>query len=1044
MNTSRLLIFFMLFLGASSVYSQRKITGVVSDATEPLIGVNVTIEGKGEGTVTDFDGKYELEVESGNSLVFSYIGYQTEIIEITDQTSLDLTMSPSANELDEVLVVSYGTSSKATYTGSVTQIGSEDLEKRPLTNVANALTGSAAGLQVGTAGGAPGDGPEFRIRGFGSINASAQPLIILDGARYDGVFSSINPGDIQSISVLKDAASTSLYGSDAANGVVMIQTKSGQQGKDRFQVNLSQGISTRGLQEYDRLGPDQYYEVMWEALRNGLAYSDGVELSDANQMATDEIFSELGYNPFNVPDDQIVGTDGKINPNAELLYPDDLDWEDALSRTGYRTEAGFSYNGASKKTNYFLSLGYLKDQGYALNTDFERFTGRINLVSDVRDWLEAGLNLAGTVSLSNNSNSGTNSIANPFRAARYTGPIYPIYEHDPQTGDYILDDDGQRIFDIGELRASGASPGRHALQELLLNVDEYKRDQITAVPYVKVKFLKNFDFTARASYLSYTRQETTYDNTIVGDGAPAGRIGLEDRAITSLTLNQLLNWNKAIGRHNIGVLLGHESYEYQRSRSEISRSGQIASGILELNNFTTTQDVDSRTERLTKEGYLSRFTYDWDSKYLFSASFRRDASSRFNKDVRWENFWSISGGWLLHKESFLNLGQNVNLLKLRASYGQVGNDLFLDEDNLSDFYPSQALYQLGENNALEPGIRVFAPGNPDLTWESNNQFDAAIEFALFDFRVNGTLEYYDRFTDGLLFRVPAPLESGFRSIPINVGNMSNSGIELDINADVIRKKNWRWNLGFNASTINNEIKELPQEEIIRGTKLLRVGGSIYDYYLRRYEGVDPADGAALYRASEDAIADESENLRQINGIMVTTDPNESDREIVGTAIPDLFGALNTKIEYKDFGLQVLATYQLGGETYDDNYQSLMSTADYGRAKHVDILQRWQNPGDVTNIPRMDAIVSSDFDATSDRWLISSTHLILRQVTLSYDLPTRFISRGGLTGANMYVSGENLAFFSKRKGLDVGQEFNGVTNNRYVPSRIMTLGLQVQF
>ena len=1030
----------LLLLTAFSVEAQRTISGTVTGDGEPLIGATVLVEGTTTGGVTDLDGRYTIQASPEDVLVFSYTGMEEQRVPVGSQTAINVVLSAS-NLLNEVLVVAYGTAKKGAFTGSATQINAESLEGRSLTNITSAIEG-AAGIQYAPGNGQPGSSSPIRVRGFGSVNASSAPLYVVDGIIFSGALSSINPNDVESITILKDAASTALYGSKAANGVVLITTKQGSKGNDKFSVNLSRGFTGRALPEYERVTAEQYYPLMWEGYRNSLSISGDTPLEEANQLASAGIFEELGTNPFNVANDQIVGTDGTLNPSARLLYPDDLDWQDALTRSGARSTVDVSYQGATDKTNYFASVGYLDDQGWILNSDFQRISGRVNVNTRPRDWISTGFNLSGSSSVSNQAaDGGSTSFVNPFFSTRRIAPIYPVYEHDPVTGEFLLDDAGNRIYDLGVNRV-GNTNGRHVIQETILNVDNDKNTSLGARAFVDLFFLDGFKFTANASLDRRFFSNEDFDNPIVGDGAPSGRAGRDAITISSVTYNQLLNYNKDFGRHSIGVLAGHESFEYERNFLTGFRLGIIADGNTELINFTQTSNLSSNTRKYSTEGYLGRVEYDFDDKYFISGSFRRDGSSRFDEDVRWGNFWSIGGAWRLDQEAFIQGTGWIDLLKLRASYGEVGNDSNLDNTALS-FFASQPLFSLGFNNDLEPGILLSTLGSTTLEWESNAQADVAVEFALFDYRLDGSIEFYNRITDNLLFEVPLPLSSGLDAYNANIGSMYNRGVEINLGVDLVRSRNFSWRLDANASTIQNEFTELPQEEIINGTKKLVVGGSIYDYWLRDWYGVDPTDGASLYVLSDDVDRNDV-NVREIDGVLLTTDINDAKFDFVGTAIPDLFGSFQNTFTVGDFRLGFLFTYQLGGQTYDSNFAGLMSVNNYGGALSTEILNRWQNPGDITDVPRLDDSQANNFNGASDRWLVSSSYISLRQLNLSYDLPAGVVNNMGLRHLRVYANGENLFLKTARKGMDVNQNFNGTTQNRFTPTRILTLGANVGF
>lgn len=958
--------------------------------------------------------------------------------------------SMKTKDIEEVVVVAYGKQKKETVVGSNSVIKSKDLAQRSLTNVSQALDGATPGVQISTSTGQPGSSLAVRIRGFSSIGTGNSPLYIVDGTVYNGNIANISPDDIESINILKDAASTSLYGSSAANGVVMITTKKGKKGT-QFSFSASTGFSTRSIPEYDRLDAGQYYPIVWEAIRNGQLYSTSnpKSLAEANAYASKVLIPEvLKNNVYDVSDDVLV-VDGKLNPNARLKY-DDLDWQKALFKTGVRQNYDLSYSGGTDKTKYYASFGYLKEDAYAIKSDYERINARLNIDSQIKSWLKLGTNLAMSNSFSNQAIDGANnntSYINPFRWSRTMGPIYSIYAHDPVTGAYIYDKEGNKVFDPADKRGPDAAVGRHVIQETLLNKEFQKIYNINSRFFAEFKLLPELTFTTNVGYDTRNAKTLSYKNKIIGDAAPDGSSAITNTESQTLTFNQLLNYDKNFGKHGVNLLLGHENISYKYEYVYGYKKGQIIDDNDELVNFVTPASLTSYIRELPKESYFSRLNYDYDRKYLLSASVRRDGSSRFYEDVRWATFWSLGAGWRIDQEKFLKNNSTISQLKLRGSYGEVGNDG--SYGTAVSYYAWQALYELGYNNADYAGVMMSSVGNKNLTWESNVQSDVGLEFGLFNNRISGSVEYYKRGTDGLIFSVPKPDSSGNLSKKENIGSLENSGIEIALNVDVIKNANLKWNINFNGSTLKNKITKLPQEEIITGTKKYTVGSSIYDYWLRQWYGVDPQNGLGLFYASDEAIeaakaAGKIDEFREINGVLLTTDHNKAKYDYSGTTIPKLFGSFGTKFEYKGFSLSALFTYQIGGKTYDSNYGSLMDGYPQGGALSTDILKRWQKPGDITDVPRLDASNYLSAGASSTRWLVKSDFLTLRQVTLSYNLNRELINPLGIKTLRLFVTGENIWSKTARKGLEPIQSFNGTTTNRFAPARMISFGFSTNF
>ncbi|MBF8964842.1 TonB-dependent receptor [Pontibacter sp. FD36] len=1064
-----LLNFLFLFTILGQVAAQsRTITGKVTGAGDgaSLPGVSVIVKGTTTGTATNADGSFSVNVPDGaNTLVFRYIGYVAKEVAIGTNASINVVLELDDKQLSEVVVVAYGTADKGSFVGSAGQVTVEKIAQRPVTNISNAVAGQIAGVQTNSGSGQPGEGPAIRIRGISSVNSSNTPLYVVDGVPYSGTLGNLNPEDIADITVLKDASSTSLYGSRAANGVVMITTKRGTKNRNEVSFKALQGVVTRALPEYDRVNAYQYYPLAWEAYRNSMHYSGTRSLEDANRIASiggtaangnriNSIYNNLGYNPFNVPNDQIVMQDGTLNPDARLIYSEkDLDWFEPLSRTGSRGDYAVTLNGGSDKSDYFVSLGYLNEKGFVTRSDYERFTGRVNLNASPKKWLSTGLNLSGNITQSNQaSDESSSGYVNPFYFARTMGPIFPVYAQKPETGEFILDEAGNKIYDLGNMnelglpnRPAGASPGRHVVAETQLNEEQVKRNVLSARTFAEISFLNNFKFRTNLAGDITNYEGISYQNTLVGDGAPAGRASRTLTTTSSYTLNQLLSYANTFGdKHNVDVLVGHENYDYNYNYNYGFRQGEVLAGNIELDNFASVNSLRGYKLQHRIESYFSRVNYNFDNKYTVSASFRRDGSSKFDNSVRWGNFWSIGGAWRIDNETFITMPEWVNMLKLRSSYGEVGNDGVLTSGGSLEYYPSQGLYGSGPgfNNGAEPGFLLSNLASPNLTWESSGSFDVGLDFALFS-KLNGHIEFFNRQSSNMLFRVPLPVSSGVLDRNLNIGTMYNRGVEVQLSADVIERDDFGWNVDFNWTALKNRITKMPegQEEIISGTKKLKEGKDLYAYWLRQWYGVDPENGNPLYLAE---TYNPTNSKILANGDTVTTSVNNARFDYSGSAIPDFTGGITNTFRYKNFSLSILATYQVGGKMYDGSYATLMTHgAQYGGALHSDILNRWTPENPNTNVPRLDVSNAPDFAAgTSNRWLVDASYLNIRNATLTYSVPSSISSRFSIQNARIYASGENLHLFSARKGMNVGQSFTGVTSNSYTPARVLSLGLNV--
>lgn len=500
-------------------------------------------------------------------------------------------------------------------------------------------------------------------------------------------------------------------------------------------------------------------------------------------------------------------------------------------------------------------------------------------------------------------------------------------------------------------------------------------------------------------------------------------------------MNQLLNYRKTFGKHDFSVLVGHENQWVDETYLSGNRRGQILNDNEQLVNFVGLVGTTGRLETLRRDAYFSRINYDLNNKYFLELSYRRDGSSRFSPAERWGNFYSVGAAWFIKRESFMENINWLSELKIRAAYGTVGNDA------LDSYYEYQALYGLGWNNAAEPGLIATKLSNYDLTWEVNKTLSLGVDFGLFNNRITGTLELFDRGSSELLFDVPKGLSSIVTSRTENIGSMSNKGIELQLNAEIIRSRDITWSMQINGTSLKNKITKLPDgQPITSGTKRLEEGRDLNAFYLRQWYGVDPADGAGLYYA----LPGTTSNIRfSKTGDTLVTNPTNARYDYSGSAIPKLFGSLGSTFEYRGIGLSLLLNYQLGGKFYDGNYAGLLSPS-YGGSLHADVLKAWQKPGDVTDIPRLDISQNGNFNAQSDRFLVDASYLSLRSITLSYGFGKSLIDKLGLTQLRFYVSGENLAIVSKRTGLNPAESFNGTNSAIYVPNRALSAGINVSF
>ena len=1046
-------------LSCGVAFAQTSVTGkvVASEDGEPVIGASIKVAGTNTGTVTDVDGNFSLNVPAGSKLEITYIGMNPQTVKASSNMKIALTSDNKS--LDEVVVVAYGTAKRQSITGSVSAVDAKEIENRISTSVTGALEGAAPGVQVNNSYGEPGASPKIHIRGVGTLVKDAdQPLYVVDGTVFEGNIAELNPNDIESMSVLKDAASSALYGNRAANGVVLITTKRAKlSNKPTFNLQINQGVYSRGIGEYERLGVTQWMEQAWKSVKYGAMSNQGLDATAAAQYATTHVIGDLvKRNIFDADDDKLFDANGKLIANRLSGY-DDLDWEDAVERTGYRQEYNMSAGITGDKYNVYTSAGYLNEKGYTLNSGYERFTGRINSKYNPTKWFETGLNLSGTVSnRSFNENAKESYYANPFYVTRYMAPVYPVYMHNAD-GSYALDANGEKQYDT----TSDYLDNRNIAYEIRTDQDKSRRSVIDAQIYGKINLPYGFSALVKANVNNANTNRQTYNNPNIGDGATNnGRLSQYAYQYTNYTGQELLTWAQTYGKHSVDVLLGHENYSWQRKYSFLMNTNMAVDGNFTLGNFLNNSSTEGYNYDYKTESYLGRVRYNYDEKYFVDFSYRRDGSSKFAKDNRWGNFFSFGANWNVKKEDFMKNVDWVNDLRVRASYGEVGNDAGVD------YYGYKALYYINKN-AGDAALMKYTLAAPNIKWETTQTVDFGIEGKLFN-RLNFSIGYFDKRSKDLLFQVRMPLSAGSFAYDENmmnlaqyqnIGTISNRGFEIALSGDVIRKKDWTWNLAFDATTLKNKVIKLPGgKDILHGVQNYSEGHSAYEFYTYHFAGVDQMTGNSLYDldATMEATAESAGALVEINGTKYTTNTSYAERKWAGTALPSVYGSFGSTLRWKDLSLGLLFTYSLGGKVYDASYQSLMSpSSSSARAYHKDVLKAWDgvpegmtetsaNRIDPNGVPVFDPVLSTDNDATSDRWLTSGDYLIFKNINLSYNLPKALVKGWGLEGLTLKAGAENLFTLTSRKGLNPQYAFNGGSDDTYVSARVFNFGVSVTF
>lgn len=946
------------------------------------------------------------------------------IISVNGQTTKAKKDTLQAKEIDEVVVVAYGKAKKTSYTGSVATISSDKINNRPVNNITKALEGQVAGLQAVSSSGQPGSVASVRIRGIGSVSASSDPLYVIDGIPFDGNINTISPNDIESISVLKDASASALYGSRGANGVILVTTKSGKKGESRINFNMSQGFSSRAVKDYKQVSTDQYFQLYWEALRNGYQ-SNLISAQQAGQMATDNLINVLGINPYGTNYSKPVGTDGKLLAGAKPLWNDN--WADVLQRVASRNQVDLDFSGGSEKSNYYFSLGYLDDKGIAIESGFKKYSTRLKLNSEVKKWLNVGANLSYTNSIQLAPSSSDSSSDNIINVGRIIPSFYPYYERNAD-GSQKLDLNGNPIFDFGSYRPTSAFQNQNLAATLPLDKNENREDNFSGKGFLDFSFLPELKFKSSFSVDLVNYNGHYYTNPLLGQGAEIGGSVTKTNSRTfSYTTSNILTYDKKFGQHHVNALAGQEFYHYEYQTISGSRSQFSLPYYYEPAAASLLGGFTGNSDKLGLLSFLGKIEYDYQNKYFISGSVRSDGSSRFSPDNRWGTFWSVGGSWKASSENFIKDLNVFNQLTLRASYGGQGND------KLKTYYAYQSLYTF-YNNLGEPGTVANKLSTPDLKWETNINLNVGLEFAILNNRIKGNVEYFKRESQDLLFEMPLAPSLGFTGFQANIGKLQNSGFEFSLFTTPIRTKDFEWNVDINLSTLSNKITKLPKGSIISGTKLLREGGSVYDFYLPTWAGVDPSNGKPLWKTvTTDASG------KAVEG--TTSEIGKATREIQGSSLPKLVGGVTTSLAYKNFDLSALLTFRIGGKVLDTDYTSILSGGNLpGRAWSEEMLNRWTPENRYTDVPALNT-TTNNWTSASSRFLYSATYARLKNVSIGYTLPSDYFERLGLKKFRIYVQGENLLTFYKHKGMDPEQTLDGTTYYRYPAMRTVTFGIQ---
>ena len=997
-------ICFVLLLEVNQIVAQDiQVNGTVLgiDNQEPVIGATILVVGSHTGTVTDMDGKFSLKVPADATLQVSFIGMRME--KVKAKPEMIIYLHPDSELLEEVVVTGYGNVSKSSYTGAASILSTEKQRDLPVISVTQMMEANLPGVSMSSASGTPGSNTSIRIRGIGSISGSNEPLYVLDGVPVQsgnmspndmntgglGILNTLNPADIENITILKDAASSSLYGARGANGVVLITTKKGKEGKTTYNVKASFGISDLAYQFRPTMGGDERRELIWEGLRNSMVDS-GSSMEEAARYA-----------------------DSQIDVYAPKPANGYADWDDALFRKAQQQNYDFSLRGGSENTRFAGSVNYTKQENVAYNSGFERYSGHLNFNNKFKKF-DVGMNALFSLTKEKPLPGGT-YYSNPMYALKTAlNPSIPIYNED---GSYNTDITS--INNMNPVYENEINQHKSQVARTFASIEA----GYTIVEGLRLSTVFNVDYTHTKDFRYFSPESS--------DGkSPNGQGDIYSIENLTYNSNTRLNYTRTFGDHSIDVLAAYEIQRWDREYMASEAKNYSTGKKNVLDNASTPVYIGHNVSGDAMLSYVLRANYDYKKRYYVSVSFRRDGSSRLDPSNRWDNFWAVSASWRLSQEKFMKpLESWLSDAKLRVSYGVNGNI----PGNLYDYY---GLYDMSYSYNDQPAMVESNLANPDLSWEKNYALNVGVDFFLFS-RLNLSVDWYVRNTKDLLLSRSVNPVTGFSSITDNIGKMRNKGVEIELSSTNIDRNDFLWTTAFNLSHNKNEVIKLADvsEYYTDSYYIVKEGYSLGTIALREYAGVDPENGKPMYYSN---VLVDGERSREI-----VYDPNEAVSVPLANIYPKVSGGLTNTFRYKMFDLSFNLSYSLGGHSYDSGMWAIQDDGYSSYApKSVELRRRWQKPGDITDVPRY--VNGQEFGGYwhSSRGIHSTDHLRLKSLILGVNAPRKWLNPVGLSMARIYFSGTNLLTWAKYDQYD--PELQGTVGFDIPPLKTFSVGLEVEF